>query len=65
MSTKITLRGNPVTVDGDLPAAGAKAPDFKLTNATLADLRGLGLQEVAAATTANARAVLPGLIRIH
>ena len=38
MSTKITLRGNPVTVDGDLPAAGAKAPDFKLTNATLADV---------------------------
>ena len=38
MSTKITLRGNPVNVDGDLPAAGAKAPDFKLTNATLADV---------------------------
>jgi TatD DNase family protein len=32
---------------------------------TLADLRGIELQEVAAATTANARAVLPGLIRIH
>jgi thiol peroxidase len=38
MSTKITLRGNPVTVDGDLPAAGAKAPDFKLTSAALADV---------------------------
>jgi TatD DNase family protein len=32
---------------------------------TLADLRGIGLEEVAAATTANARAVLPRLIRIH
>jgi thiol peroxidase len=38
MSTKITLRGNPVTVEGDLPAAGAKAPDFKLTSAALADV---------------------------
>jgi thiol peroxidase len=38
MSTKITLRGNPVNVDGDLPAPGAKAPDFKLTSAALADV---------------------------
>jgi thiol peroxidase len=38
MSTKITLRGNPVNVDGDLPAAGSKAPDFKLTSAALADV---------------------------
>ena len=38
MSTTITLRGNPVRVDGDLPAAGAKAPDFKLTSAALADV---------------------------
>jgi thiol peroxidase len=38
MSTKITLRGNPVTVDGDLPAAGTKAPDFKLTSGALADV---------------------------
>lgn len=38
MSTTITLRGNPVNVDGDLPAAGAKAPDFKLTTAALADV---------------------------
>lgn len=38
MSTKITLRGNPVNVDGDLPAAGATAPDFKLTSAALADV---------------------------
>jgi thiol peroxidase len=38
MSTTITLRGNPVRVDGDLPAAGAKAPDFKLTSGALADV---------------------------
>lgn len=38
MSTTITLRGTPVQVDGDLPAAGATAPDFKLTSATLADV---------------------------
>ena len=38
MSTTVTLRGNPVRVDGDLPATGAKAPDFKLTSAALADV---------------------------
>lgn len=38
MTTTITLRGNPVHVDGDLPATGAKAPDFKLTSAALADV---------------------------
>jgi len=38
MSTTVTLGGNPVRVDGDLPAAGAKAPDFKLTSAALADV---------------------------
>jgi len=38
MSTTVTLRGNPVRVDGDLPAAGAQAPDFKLTSGTLADV---------------------------
>jgi TatD DNase family protein len=32
---------------------------------TLADLRGITLQEVAAATTSNAAVVLPGLARIH
>ncbi len=31
----------------------------------LADLRGIGLQELADATTANANAVLPGLSRLH
>ena len=38
MSTTITLRGTPVRVDGDFPAAGSKAPDLKLTSATLADV---------------------------
>ncbi len=38
MSTTVTLGGNPVRVDGDLPAAGAKAPDFKLTSGALADV---------------------------
>ena len=38
MSTTVTLRGTPVRVDGDLPATGAKAPDFKLTSGTLADV---------------------------
>ena len=38
MSTTVTLRGTPLRVEGDLPAAGAKAPDFKLTSGTLADV---------------------------
>lgn len=38
---KITLKGNPVNTSGDLPAVGAKAPDFKLTGIDLADV-GLG-----------------------
>jgi thiol peroxidase len=38
MTTTVTLRGNPVRVDGDLPTTGAKAPDFKLTSAALADV---------------------------
>lgn len=38
MSTTITLRGNPINVDGDLPTAGASAPDFVLTNGDLADV---------------------------
>jgi thiol peroxidase len=38
MSTTVTLRGNPIRVDGDLPAAGAKAPDFSLTSGTMADV---------------------------
>ena len=38
MSTTITLRGTPVKVEGTLPAAGASAPDFKLTNGDLAEV---------------------------
>ncbi len=41
----VTLKGTPIHTNGDLPAAGAKAPDFKLTNGelkdvTLADFKG-------------------------
>lgn len=38
MSTTVTLQGNPFKVDGDLPQAGAQAPDFKLTSGDLADV---------------------------
>ena len=38
MSTKISLRGTPVTVEGDLPVAGSAAPDLKLTNTDLAEV---------------------------
>jgi len=34
----ITLKGNPIHTNGDLPAAGAKAPDFKLTTTDLKDV---------------------------
>ncbi|KAF0225367.1 MAG: putative thiol [Rhodospirillaceae bacterium] len=33
----ITLKGNPVTTSGELPAIGAKAPDFRLTRTDLSD----------------------------
>ena len=35
---QITLGGNPIHTNGDLPKAGSKAPDFKLTDADLKDL---------------------------
>ncbi len=35
---KITLKGNPIQTNGELPAKGAKAPDFKLTGADLKDV---------------------------
>lgn len=38
MNTTVTLRGNPVRVDGNLPATGMQAPDFKLTSGALADV---------------------------
>ena len=42
---QVTLKGNPIHTNGDLPAVGAKAPDFKLTagdlkDVSLADYRG-------------------------
>jgi thiol peroxidase len=38
----ITLGGNPIHTSGNLPAVGAKAPDFKLT---AGDLKDLGLAD--------------------
>jgi len=35
---KITLKGNPINTNGDLPAIGSKAPTFKLTNTDLGDV---------------------------
>lgn len=37
----VTLRGNAIHTNGDLPAKGSKAPDFKLVNQDLKDV-GLG-----------------------
>lgn len=34
----ITLKGNPCHTNGELPAVGASAPDFKLTGADLEDV---------------------------
>jgi len=34
----ITLKGNTIHTNGDLPAVGAKAPDFKLTTVDLKDV---------------------------
>jgi len=35
---KITLEGNPINTNGELPAVGSKAPDFSLTDAGLTDV---------------------------
>jgi thiol peroxidase len=35
---KITLEGNPINTNGNLPEVGSKAPDFTLTNGELADV---------------------------
>jgi thiol peroxidase len=35
----ITLKGNPIHTNGNLPAVGDKAPDFKLVDGDLNDLR--------------------------
>lgn len=34
----VTLKGNPCSTIGNLPAVGSKAPEFKLTNAKLEDV---------------------------
>src|SRR5512138_2461188 len=34
----VTLKGNPIHTIGDLPALGAKAPDFKLVDGDLKDV---------------------------
>ncbi len=34
----ITLKGNPISTSGDLPAVGSKAPDFKLVAEDLSDV---------------------------
>jgi len=35
---KVTLKGNPVSTNGELPAVGAQAPDFILVNGDLGDV---------------------------
>ena len=35
---KVTLQGNPVSLVGELPKVGSKAPDFQLTDADLGDV---------------------------
>jgi thiol peroxidase len=35
---QVTLKGNPIHTNGDLPTVGAKAPDFKLTSGDLKDV---------------------------
>ena len=35
---QITLNGSPIHTNGELPAVGAKAPDFKLTGGDLKDV---------------------------
>jgi thiol peroxidase len=35
---QITLEGNPMNTNGDLPAVGSSAPDFSLTGADLGDV---------------------------
>ncbi|WP_411823722.1 thiol peroxidase [Leptospira sp. 'Mane'] len=34
----VTLKGNPITLEGNLPKAGDKAPDFHVTTQDLSDL---------------------------
>lgn len=39
MATTVTLQGNPFKLTGDLPQAGAQAPDFKAAKADLSDVK--------------------------
>ncbi len=34
----VTLKGNPIHTNGELPAVGARAPEFRLTNGELKDV---------------------------
>lgn len=34
---QVTFQGNPINIAGDLPAAGARAPDFRLTAGDMSD----------------------------
>lgn len=36
--SKVTFKGTPIDISGDLPAVGHKAPDFKLAGADLSDV---------------------------
>lgn len=36
---QVTLRGNPIQTNAELPAVGAQAPDFRLVDADLKELR--------------------------
>ena len=38
MSHQVTLKGQPITVEGSFPAVGDKAPGFKLVGKNLADV---------------------------
>jgi len=68
-----TLPIDAIVLETDAPdippawAAGSRNSPGQLPRIaqTLADLRGITLEEVAAATTANAMAVLPGLATLH
>lgn len=35
---KVTLKGNPINLDGEFPKVGDAAPDFRLTTSSLADV---------------------------
>jgi thiol peroxidase len=46
----VTLRGNPLTTSGEIPAAGSTAPDFRLT--------GLDLKDISLGNVAGSKTVL-------